>query len=77
MSNEPSVEKQPPEILGSEQVTHERKLFIFELKVNRRGRFLSITEDVAGRRNRIMVPAPAFADFADALKRLLAYAHTL
>jgi len=77
MSHEPSVEKQPPEILGSEQVPHERKLFTLELKVNRRGRFLTITEDVDGRRNRILVPAPAFADFADALKRLLAYAQTL
>ena len=55
MSQEPSVEKQPPEILGSEEAPHERKRFVLELNENRRGRFLSITEDVAGRR----------ADFAD------------
>jgi len=50
-------------VLKSEQVQIERKLFIFTLKENPRGRFLRITEDVAGRRDTIIVPAPGLDEF--------------
>jgi hypothetical protein len=46
-----------------ERVQIERKTFVFALKENPRGRFLRITEDVHGRRNSIIVPAPGLEDF--------------
>ena len=65
----------PP--LASEKVANERKIFFLDLKENQRGRFLKITEDVAGRRNTIMVPAPAFKDFLEALTRLIEFEQKL
>ena len=53
--------------LKSDKVQIERKTFVFSLKENPRGRFLRITEDVAGRRDTIIIPAPGLEDF----KRLL------
>lgn len=44
--------------LFSEQIQVERKTFTFELRENPRGRFLRITEDVGGRRDTIIIPAP-------------------
>ena len=64
---------QPPrpfvqeDTLKSEQVQIERKMFVLTLKENPRGRFLRITEDVGGRRDTIIIPAPGLEDF----KRLL------
>ena len=55
------------ETLRSEKVQIERKTFVFALKENPRGRFLRITEDVGGRRDTIIIPAPGLDDF----KRLL------
>jgi hypothetical protein len=55
------------ETLRSEKVQIERKTFVFALKENPRGRFLRITEDVGGRRDTIIIPAPGLEDF----KRLL------
>ena len=55
------------ETLKSDKVQIERKTFLFALKENPRGRFLRITEDVGGRRDTIIVPAPGLEDF----KRLL------
>ena len=40
---------------------------MFTLKENVRGRFLRITEDVGGRRDTIIIPAPGLEEF----KRLL------
>jgi hypothetical protein len=60
-----------PDILFSEKIVAGRKVFFLDLKENQRGRFMQITEDVAGRRNRIMVPLEAFADFGISLMRLL------
>lgn len=60
---------QPPrppmneETLRTEKIQVERKTFIFTLKENPRGRFLRITEDVGGRRDNIIVPAPGLEDF--------------
>src|SRR5947199_8467538 len=55
------------ETLRSDKVQIERKTFVFTLKENPRGKFLRITEDVGGRRDTIIIPAPGLDDF----KRLL------
>jgi hypothetical protein len=61
--------KQPSneETLRTEKIQIERKTFVFTLKENPRGRFLRITEDVGGRRDTIIIPAPGLEDF----KRLI------
>ncbi|HWI60023.1 MAG TPA: PUR family DNA/RNA-binding protein [Bacillota bacterium] len=51
------------ETLKSDKVQIERKTFLFTLKENPRGRFLRITEDVGGRRDTIIIPAPGLEDF--------------
>lgn len=51
------------ETLKTEQVQIERKSFVFTLKENPRGRFLRITEDVGGRRDTIIIPAPGLEEF--------------
>ncbi len=53
--------------LKTDKIQIERKTFVFTLKENPRGRFLRITEDVGGRRDTIIIPAPGLEDF----KRLL------
>jgi hypothetical protein len=53
--------------LKTDKVQIERKTFVFTLKENPRGRFLRITEDVGGRRDTIIIPAPGLEDF----KRIL------
>jgi hypothetical protein len=50
--------------LKSDKVQIERKTFVFTLKENPRGRFLRITEDVNGRRDTVIVPAPGLEDFS-------------
>jgi len=57
----------PEETLKTDKVQIERKVFVFTLKENARGRFLRITEDVNGRRDTIIIPAPGLEEF----KRLL------
>ena len=51
------------ETLKSGTIQIERKMFTFLLKENPRGRFLRITEDVGGRRDTIIVPAPGLDEF--------------
>lgn len=63
--------KPPPNILASEKVVIGRKTFFLDLKENTRGRFVQITEDVGGRRDRVMVPEDGFLEFGDALNRVL------
>jgi hypothetical protein len=41
------------------------------LKENPRGRFLRITEDVNGRRDTIIIPAPGLEDFRNVLEQML------
>ena len=43
---------------------------MFTLKENPRGRFLRITEDVAGRRDTIIVPAPGLEEFRRMLEEM-------
>ena len=77
MHSSDSGERSNPEPIASEKVTHERKLFFLDLKENQRGRFLKITEDVGGRRDTIMLPAPAFREFLEALQRLVEFEEKL
>ncbi len=75
ISNERSSSGYPPfgghgsrppsneDTLKTERIQIERKTFVFSLKENPRGRFLRITEDVSGRRDTIIIPAPGLADF--------------
>lgn len=56
--------------LKTEMIQIERKTFVFSLKENPRGRFLRITEDVRGRRDAIIVPAPGLDEFRKALDEI-------
>jgi hypothetical protein len=60
----------PDVTLRTERLQVERKTFILSLKENPRGRFLRITEDVGGRRDAIIVPAPGLRDLARVLLEL-------
>jgi hypothetical protein len=73
MNTESSSDRMPSDPIASEKVMIERKIFFLDLKENQRGRFLKITEDVGGRRDTIMLPAPAFRDFLEALQRLVEF----
>jgi hypothetical protein len=57
--------------LKSDKVQIERKTFVFALKENPRGRFLRITEDVGGRRDTIIIPAPGLEDFRKLLDEMV------
>lgn len=57
--------------LKSDKVQIERKTFQFTLKENPRGRFLRITEDVGGRRDTIIIPAPGLEDFKKLLDEMV------
>lgn len=59
------------ETLKSDKVQIERKTFMFALKENPRGRFLRITEDVGGRRDTIIIPAPGLGDFKKLLDEMV------
>jgi hypothetical protein len=66
--HKPNVQE---ETLKTDKVQIERKTFVFTLKENPRGRFLRITEDVNGRRDPIIVPAPGLADFKKLLDEMV------
>jgi hypothetical protein len=67
----PPREPVPEDSLRTEQLNVERKLFIFTLRENPRGRFLRITEDVQGRRDSIIIPASGLADFHQVLGEMV------
>ncbi|HEV7405202.1 MAG TPA: DNA-binding protein [Chthoniobacteraceae bacterium] len=67
----------PSEPLAAEKILAGRKVFFLDLKENSRGLVFKITEDVAGRRDTIMLPAEAVDEFIEALQRLADYAHKL
>jgi hypothetical protein len=66
--NKPPVNE---DTLKSDTVQIERKTFVFTLKENPRGRFLRITEDVGGRRDTIIIPAPGLEDFKKLLEEMV------
>jgi len=57
--------------LKSDKIQIERKTFVFTLKENPRGRFLRITEDVGGRRDTIIIPAPGLEEFKKLLDEMV------
>ena len=59
------------ETIKSDKIQIERKTFVFALKENPRGRFLRITEDVGGRRDTIIIPAPGLEDFKKLLEQMV------
>ena len=70
----PYGQPRPPvneETLKTDKVQIERKTFVFTLKENPRGRFLWITEDVGGRRDTIIIPAPGLEDFRRILDEMV------
>jgi PurA-like ssDNA and RNA-binding protein len=72
--NRPYGSPKPPvneETLRSDKVQIERKTFLFALKENPRGRFLRITEDVGGRRDTIIIPAPGLEEFKKLLDEMV------
>jgi hypothetical protein len=70
----PHGSAKPPvaeDTLKSAKIQIERKTFILALKENTRGRFLRITEDVGGRRDTIIIPAPGLEDFKKLLEEMV------
>ena len=68
--NENENKRHRDEPLHTEKIFSDRKTFFIDLKVNNRGKFLKITEDVRGHRDTIMVPAETLAEFIDALQNV-------
>jgi hypothetical protein len=73
-ADRPHYSPKPPvaeDTLKSAKIQIERKTFVLALKENTRGRFLRITEDVGGRRDTIIIPAPGLEDFKKALEEMV------
>ena len=62
------------DLLHTEKILAERKVFFLDLKRNARGMVVKITEDVNGNRDTIMVPAEILSDFIAALTDIKATA---
>ena len=58
---------QKNDLLHTEKILADRKVFFLDLKQNARGKVVKITEDVNGNRDTIMVPADILEDFIAAL----------
>ena len=70
----PHGSAKPPvaeDTLKSAKIQIERKTFVLALKENPRGRFLRITEDVGGRRDTIIIPAPGLDEFKKLLEEMV------
>lgn len=61
--------------LKTEKIQIERKAFLFALKENPRGRFLRITEDINGRRDSIIIPAPGLEEFKRVLDEIIQFSN--
>lgn len=53
------------------EIQVEKKYFVLTLKENPRGRFLRISEDVAGKRNAIIIPGTGLKDFQKLLEEMV------
>jgi hypothetical protein len=62
------------DLLHTEKILADRKVFFLDLKRNARGMVVKITEDVSGNRDTIMVPAEILGDFIAALTDIKATA---
>jgi len=60
------------DLLHTEKILSDRKIFFLDLKENSRGRVVKITEDVGGNRDTIMVPSEILGDFIAALNDIKA-----
>ena len=60
------------DLLHTEKILADRKVFFLDLKSNARGMVVKITEDVGGNRDTIMVPAEILGDFISALSDIKA-----
>ena len=79
-SHRPYGQSKPPvneDTLKSGKVQIERKVFVFTLKENPRGRFLRITEDVGGRRDTIIIPSTGLEDFKKLLDEMVKAANEI
>jgi hypothetical protein len=73
-----TVQPLPPTgALAARETKIERKRFLVELKENPGGRYLRITESVAGRDNTIIIPASGLRNFQELLKEMLAAANEI
>jgi|YelNatPaOPRAMG01_1025707.scaffolds.fasta_scaffold06164_3 hypothetical protein len=63
--------KAPEHTLKTDQLQIERKTFLFVLRENARGRFLSITEESRGHRDRIIIPAPGLPDLSRVIQDMI------
>ncbi|MBI3415284.1 MAG: RNA-binding protein [Verrucomicrobia bacterium] len=59
------------DIIKTDKVQIERKLFLFTLRENPRGRFLRITEDVGSHRDSIIIPASGLTEFRKSLDGMI------
>lgn len=62
------------DLLHTEKILADRKVFYLDLKRNSRGMVVKITEDVGGNRDTIMVPVEILGDFIAALSDIKATA---
>lgn len=62
------------DLLHTEKILADRKVFYLDLKRNSRGMVVKITEDVGGNRDTIMVPSEILNDFIAALSDIKATA---
>jgi hypothetical protein len=70
-SHGPPKQSVNEETLKSAKIQIERKTFVLALKENSRGRFLRITEDVGGRRDTVIIPAPGLEEFRALLDEII------
>ena len=59
------------DLLKTEQIQIERKLFHLTLKENARGRFLRITEEIGVNRNAVIIPSTGLKDFQKLLDEMV------
>jgi len=61
---------QNSDLIHTEKIIADRKVFFIDLKENARGKVVKITEDVSGNRDTIMVPAEILEEFISALQNV-------
>lgn len=59
------------DVLKTERIQIEQKVFVLTLRENPRGRFLRVTEEANGRFNSIIIPSTGLDEFADVLRCLV------
>ncbi len=69
--NQPLKPVVAEDTLKSAEIQVERKTFVLTLKENPRGRFLRITEDVAGRRDTIIIPSTGLLEFKNLIEEMV------